>query len=415
MATQLIPIAEDGPEPDMRGRVDGFDWASTPLGPRREWSPALRSIVQLVLDAAAPMAIYWGPELHLIYNDAWSVFLQARHPDALGRPARDAWPELWPEIEGQFREVLDRGRPLSFRRQQLTMTRAGREEETYFNYDFTPVRDEAGQVRGVLNTADEVTAGVQAERRLSFQVALADRLRGLDDPVDVKAATARMLGEYLGAARVGFADVNEAADLVTVRRVWVREPGVPSLEGRQAKLSQLPAEAITYLKTGQVLALDDVDDTAGSSSADDAALGEQLAVRALITVPLVREGQLRAMLFVHEPEPRAWTRAEAAMARDVAERSWAALERVQAERSLRASEDHYRHAVELNPQVSWTALPDGQLNRVSRRWQDWTGTTGLSREQARRGAPAAADQRAQPPGEEHSRLRAGDRFSDAER
>ena len=44
---------------------------------------------------------------------------------------------------------------------------------------------------------------------------------------------------------------------------------------------------------------------------------------------------------------------------------------------VRESEDHYRHAVELNPQVTWTALPDGQLNRVSQRWMDWTGTSGL--------------------------------------
>jgi PAS domain S-box-containing protein len=64
------------------------------------------------------------------------------------------------------------------------------------------------------------------------------------------------------------------------------------------------------------------------------------------------------------------------MARDVAERTWDALERAQAEQSLRDSEDHYRHAVELNPQVSWTSLPDGQLNRVSRRWRDWTGGAG---------------------------------------
>jgi PAS domain S-box-containing protein len=33
--------------------------------------------------------------------------------------------------------------------------------------------------------------------------------------------------------------------------------------------------------------------------------------------------------------------------------------------------------VELNPQVTWTALADGRLNRVARRWIDWTGTTGL--------------------------------------
>jgi PAS domain S-box-containing protein len=100
-------------------------------------------------------------------------------------------------------------------------------------------------------------------------------------------------------------------------------------------------------------------------------------VRALITVPLVRDGELKALLYVHEPQPRAWKRSDAAIVRDVAERSWAAVERARAEQSLRESEDHYRHAVELNPQVAWTSLPDGRLNRVARRWFEWTGTTGL--------------------------------------
>jgi PAS domain S-box-containing protein len=45
--------------------------------------------------------------------------------------------------------------------------------------------------------------------------------------------------------------------------------------------------------------------------------------------------------------------------------------------ALQESEDHYRHTVELNPQVTWTAPPDGLLDTVARRWFEWTGTTGL--------------------------------------
>jgi len=48
-----------------------------------------------------------------------------------------------------------------------------------------------------------------------------------------------------------------------------------------------------------------------------------------------------------------------------------------AEAALRESEEHYRSSVELNPQVAWTAAPDGQLDRVAHRWFEWTGTTGL--------------------------------------
>ncbi len=48
-------------------------------------------------------------------------------------------------------------------------------------------------------------------------------------------------------------------------------------------------------------------------------------------------------------------------------------ERIQAEEGLRESEDHFRHTVELNPQVPWTADPDGNITSYSSRWLEITG------------------------------------------
>ncbi|MEO6983075.1 MAG: EAL domain-containing protein [Edaphobacter sp.] len=49
--------------------------------------------------------------------------------------------------------------------------------------------------------------------------------------------------------------------------------------------------------------------------------------------------------------------------------------RKRTEQALAESEDHYRNAVELNPQVPWTAAPDGMILDVSRRWEKLTGLT----------------------------------------
>jgi len=46
-----------------------------------------------------------------------------------------------------------------------------------------------------------------------------------------------------------------------------------------------------------------------------------------------------------------------------------------AEERLRESEEHYRHTVELNPQITWTATPDGAVESVSSRWAAVTGIT----------------------------------------
>lgn len=48
-----------------------------------------------------------------------------------------------------------------------------------------------------------------------------------------------------------------------------------------------------------------------------------------------------------------------------------------AEAALRESHEDYRNAADLNPQVAWTAAPDGQLDRVAPRWMQWTGKSGL--------------------------------------
>jgi PAS domain S-box-containing protein len=49
--------------------------------------------------------------------------------------------------------------------------------------------------------------------------------------------------------------------------------------------------------------------------------------------------------------------------------------RKKAEEALAESEDHYRHAVELNPQIPWTAEPNGMILDASLRWERLTGLT----------------------------------------
>ena len=61
------------------------DWSASPLGPPDRWPQSLRSVVGLVLGSKFPMFVAWGPELSLIYNDAYAEILRGKHPAALGR------------------------------------------------------------------------------------------------------------------------------------------------------------------------------------------------------------------------------------------------------------------------------------------------------------------------------------------
>ena len=79
----------------MTARVQSFDWAATPLGPRAQWPQCLRIAAGICLSSRFPMFIWWGPQLITLYNDAYIPILGAKHPAALGVPARPLWPEVW--------------------------------------------------------------------------------------------------------------------------------------------------------------------------------------------------------------------------------------------------------------------------------------------------------------------------------
>jgi PAS domain S-box-containing protein len=349
-------------------------WERTPLGAREDWPASLAVASELTLRSPLATALYWGPDRLLIHNEAWARLVGGQSDP--GAPAADLANSLWPLVEPLVEGIERTGRGAFLAEQVLTLVRGGAPEETYWNFHLAPIIGEDGRVAGILNQANEVTKTVTVERRLSFQVSLADRLRGINDPQEIKQAAAELLGHYLGAARVGYAEVDEAEGYASVQADWTRDPEVMSLAGQRTHIASFGEEAMAVFRAGQPLAISDIRQLP-LGSADRTAAWQAAGVYALITVPLVREGELKALLYVHEPRPRSWKRSDVAIARDVAERSWAAVERARAEQSLLESEDHYRHTVELNPQVTWTSRADGQLNRVSNRWNVWTGTSGL--------------------------------------
>jgi PAS domain S-box-containing protein len=53
-------------------------------------------------------------------------------------------------------------------------------------------------------------------------------------------------------------------------------------------------------------------------------------------------------------------------------------ERKMAEAALRESEDHYRHMVELNPQIPWVLDAEGYATAISPRWEELTGMNGAT-------------------------------------
>lgn len=124
----------------------------------------------MMLASGHAMCLCWGPDRTLLYNDAYAPMLGERHPDALGLQMREAWPDVWDEIEPLVERAMA-GETVTFRDMPLVMTRNGYPEDTWWTFSYSPVRDEQGDVAGFLNVTLETTAGIIAERQRSASAA----------------------------------------------------------------------------------------------------------------------------------------------------------------------------------------------------------------------------------------------------
>ncbi|MDB5944896.1 MAG: signal transduction protein: sensor, domain-like protein [Ramlibacter sp.] len=155
---------------EMGERIRRFPWHEHPLGPPAQWPTALQMAVSLCLNSSFPTAIYWGQDMHLLYNDAWSVIPAEKHPGALGRTAAEVWPDIWHIIEGQLRHVLTTGEGLALYEQLLPMERGGKPRETWWNYSFTAIRHVDGAVGGVFNQGNDTTELVLGRRQRQVEI-----------------------------------------------------------------------------------------------------------------------------------------------------------------------------------------------------------------------------------------------------
>jgi PAS domain-containing protein len=154
----------------MGERIRAFDWASHPMGPPEQWPQALRMSLSLCLHSSFPTAIYWGPEMYVLYNDAWSVIPADKHPWILGKPAHEGWSDIWDIVGPQFRQVLA-GEGLALYEQMLPMVRGGKARETWWNYSLTPIRGADHDVGGIFNQGNEITEVIVARRQREAELA----------------------------------------------------------------------------------------------------------------------------------------------------------------------------------------------------------------------------------------------------
>lgn len=326
------PFLQGGGE--MGRLIRGKDWTCTPLGPVEDWPASLKAALSICLHSSFPTAIYWGPDLRLLYNDAWAPIPAGRHPWALGRPAREVWSDIWDVVAPDFRRVVETGEGVTQFDQMLPIVRDGQARETYWNYSLTPLLAEDGHVAGVFNQGNETTGVVMARREAEAEL--------------------RRFGHLFEQAP-GAVAILRGPDHV----IEIANPAYLALVGNRDIQGKPVAQALPeVVEQGFVALLDKVWDS-----------GETYRGTA-IPVSLNRGGitEIRHLDFVYQPvvAPSGERQGIFVQATDVSER-------VRAEQALRDSEARYEAIVNSIDQMIWSTLPDGFHDYYNDRWYEYTG------------------------------------------
>jgi PAS domain S-box-containing protein len=221
-------------------------------------------------------------------------------------------------------------------------------------------REVADRVSLVLEQRRAEAALRAAGERLSFLLTLNDALQPLNDPSDVQETAARLLGEYLKVTRVGYAEIDEGG--YHIRREYAR--GVPPLLG-QGSGATFGAGLREAYRRGDPVVVNNV--RTDPRFTDDERLGlEARQIESFVGVTLLRNGRLLAAFGANHAAPRTWTPVEIELIRDVAVRTWDAVERTRAEAEVREREQRLRLALDASAGGSWTW--DARTNQVD--WDD---------------------------------------------
>jgi PAS domain S-box-containing protein len=226
--------------------------------------------------------------------------------------------------------------------------------------------------------------------RERFQLGLEDRIRPLTDPDEVTAAACEHLGSQLDAGRVLYGEVDDSGEFMDMSRDWTSGK-LSSMAGKRLTLMEFGAPIIDAVRAGRVIAVDDVTTDARCAAYAESYLAN--GVRSVLAIPLMKQGRLKATLNAHCSEIHQWTDLEIAMADDIVDRTWSAVERARAQSKLRVERDRSQAIFDTMTEGfvmidrNWTVLylnAEGfRLNdRVGRQvighnhWEMWPEYTG---------------------------------------
>jgi len=239
--------------------------------------------------------------------------------DLLGKSIWDVYPgTVGSDFERMYRRAAEE-------RTSLTFCSYYPDHDRWYDVNVYPAPD------GLSVYFRDVTARMREEARRAALVTLTEIFRDLSRPEEITYKAAEILGQTLGASRVGYGTIDPVAETLHVVRDW-NAPGVESLAGTLHLRHY--GSFIDDLKAAKLVAIDDVDKD--GRTADFATALKERSAASFVNVPVVEKGNLVAVIFVNDAQVKNWSDEELVFIKEVAERT-----RIASERARNAAElDH---------------------------------------------------------------------------
>jgi two-component system, chemotaxis family, CheB/CheR fusion protein len=333
-------------------RIDGVVLMFVDITARRKAENALqesRDRLEIALSTAHMAAWEWDPAGDRLLASAMAGEVFGLRPGETLRSRRQAFALVHPDDRERQHEVVqqacERGEGWH---SELRIIRPRDGETAWLEERATALTDPAtGQLRvaGLVwdiserKRVEEMLRAAQAQQ--SFLLMLSDTVRSLSSAAQILNVSVEMFGHHLGVAAVQYGIVGSDGNTIQ----WAATYGTGRAPG---SLEQWP---------------------------EGLQRGEELFSDELTGVPLMRAGQLVAILSTTSGEPRQWTHTERVLHRDVAERTWSAVERVQAEAAQRESQNRLRKAISIEAIGVLFFNLDGRIVEANQAFERMSGYT----------------------------------------
>ena len=256
-------------------------------------------------------------------------------------------------------------------RWQAVLFAAGPSGRSWTASEVDLLREVIGRTWDAMERARAVVTLRRAQSRQAFLLRLNDHLSELHEPQEVMETVAEALGSYLSVTRAAYGEVLLDSKMIALARDWT-DGSVDSFEG-SFSFDGIAEDDIAQLMRGLTVTEDDFSKRRSFPPLLAGAL-QRSKTRAALAVPLIRDGRLRAGLFLTQKEPRRWSLDEISLTQEVARRTWDALERTRAEAALQRSEANLRAMFATLPVgILFAELPSGRVTEANARVEEILG------------------------------------------